>query len=204
MEEKNITEPYFGDWFIEEKIGSGAFGTVYKIKREDFGKIYYSALKVINFPQNESDIKQVKSELGDDQSVRDYYSNFAKDFSKEIELMSELKGNSNIVSFEDHKIVQNEDGINWTIMIRMKLLTPFVDYQSKNELSIDDIVKIGIDICSALEICENRNIIHRDIKPDNIFVTKEGNFKLGDFGIARELEKTMGGLFKKGTYIYGT
>ena len=58
-------------------------------------------------------------------------------------------------------------------------------------------------ICAgALELCQRYNIIHRDIKPENIFVSDTGDFKLGDFGIARTVEKTTSGLSKKGTYTY--
>lgn len=52
-------------------------------------------------------------------------------------------------------------------------------------------MQLGIDICRALEICGRRDVIHRDIKPDNIMTSEFGNFKLGDFGIARTMEKTM-------------
>ncbi len=47
-------------------------------------------------------------------------------------------------------------------------------------------MQLGIDIRRALEICERRDIIHRDIKPDNIMMSDFGNFKLGDFGISTD------------------
>lgn len=57
----------------------------------------------------------------------------------------------------------------------------------KNEtMDAEEVIRFGIEICSALEICHEKGIIHRDIKPDNLMVSKEGQFKLGDFGIARE------------------
>lgn len=198
----NIKQPIFGNWYIEEEIGSGAFGTVYKIMREDFGKRYYSALKVIHIPQDKNESKSLIKELGDKKSVSDYYSNFVQDFAKEIEVMAQLKGNSNIVSFEDHSFIPDEDGIGWTILIRMELLIPFVDYMVDNNITTEDVIRLGIELCTALEICEEKHIIHRDIKPDNIFLSENGRFELGDFGIARELEKTTGGLSKKGTYSY--
>ena len=202
MEIKNVSEPVFGRWYIDEELGSGSFGTVYRIKRENFGKMYYSALKVIQIPQNDSEIQAIRNELSDDQSVMDYYTGFVQDFAKEIELMSELKGNTNIVSFEDHDFIRNPDGIGWTILIRMELLAPLNDFITESDITVNDVIKLGIDICTALELCEERHIIHRDIKPGNIFISAEGNYKLGDFGIARELEKTTGGLSKKGTYTY--
>jgi len=65
-----------------------------------------------------------------------------------------------------------------------------------------DIIRLGIDICKALELCQRYNIIHRDIKPENIFISDNGDYKLGDFGIARTIERTTSGLSKKGTYSY--
>ena len=50
------------------------------------------------------------------------------------------------------------------------------------------VAKLASDICEALEICAGKNIIHRDIKPDNIFIDSFGNYKIGDFGVAKQLE----------------
>ena len=149
MEVNGVKQPVFGKWEIEEELGTGAFGTVYKIKHESLGRVYRSALKVIHIPKDKGEIKSLRSELGSDKSVSDYYASFVQDFAKEIEYMAELKGNSNIVSFEDHEFIQDEDGIGWTILIRMELLTPFVEYQNSHELRISDVVKLGIDMCSA-------------------------------------------------------
>jgi hypothetical protein len=84
----------------------------------------------------------------------------------------------------------------------MELLTSLVSYIQHNELTKQLIIKLGIDLCKALEVCQKYNIIHRDIKPENIFVSELGDFKLGDFGIARQVEKTMSGLSRKGTFSY--
>ena len=70
------------------------------------------------------------------------------------------------------------------------------------QLTEKEVIKLGMDLSKALEYCRKLKIIHRDIKPENIFVSRFGDFKLGDFGIARELERTMSGFSKKGTYSY--
>ena len=97
---------------------------------------------------------------------------------------------------------KNEGGVGWTIYIRMELLKNLNQYRTEHPLSVDDIVHLGIDMCSALEYCGKKNIVHRDIKPDNIFVNEFGDFKLGDFGIARHLEMTAANLSQKGTSAY--
>ena len=62
----------------------------------------------------------MKESLGDEQSVSDYYGEITKKLMQEFQLMSSLKGNSNIVSYEDHDIKQHEDGIGYDILIRME------------------------------------------------------------------------------------
>lgn len=195
-------EPIFGSWKIGRVLGAGSFGEVFEIEREEFGKKYKAALKIISIPQNQSEVKSLMSEGLSKEEARGYYENLVKSLISECELMAELKGNSFIVSYEDHKCYKNEDEIGFDIMIRMELLTPLLDYLNNNSISEREVLKIGIDICRALEVCNQKKIIHRDVKPENIFISSTGDFKLGDFGIARTLEKTSGGLSKKGTYSY--
>jgi len=121
---------------------------------------------------------------------------------REFALMSRLEGTANVVSYKDHTVIQHTGNIGWDIIIRMELLTPLLDYTSDRSFTRMDVIKLGMDICRALELCQKFNIIHRDIKPENIFVSELGDYKLGDFGIARTVEKTMSGLSKKGTYTY--
>ena len=195
-------EPIFGYWKIVREIGSGSFGKVFEIEREDFGYTYKAALKAITIPQDPTEAERLMDDSMDEQNVTKYYRGFVQELVDEFQLMSRLKGETNIVSYEDHKVIPHEDGIGWDILIRMELLTPLPKYAKKHGMSQADVVRLGIDICKALEICRRHGIIHRDIKPDNIFVSERGNFKLGDFGIARTVEKTMSNLSKKGTYNY--
>ena len=196
-------EPIDGKWYITKRLGSGSFGTVFEVERKDYGSMK-SALKVITIPSSQSEIDTFRSENYDldEKSVTSYFYGFVEEFIKEFQLMAEMRGHSNIVSYEDHDIKEHKDGIGWDIFIRMELLTPLNDYYAQNPPGREDIIKLGIDICKALEVCYKYKIIHRDIKPSNIFMSKTGDYKLGDFGVARTLEKTSSGLSKKGTYTY--
>ena len=196
-------EPYWGTWFLKKQLGEGAFGKVFEAERHDLGRTYKSAIKVITIPQTSGEWNSVLAEGMDERSVTTFYRGFVDEIINEVELMSRLKGNTNIVSYEDHMVLEHADGRGWDIIIRMELLTPLVKALAKNDhLDREVVLKLGCDICRALEYCEEEHIIHRDIKPENIFLTHKGDFKLGDFGIARTVEKSMGGLSKKGTYSY--
>ena len=192
---------FWPGWETVRKIGSGSFSTVYEIRRAlPNGDIEKAALKVITIPQNESDIDELYSSGYDNASITAHFRNYLADIVNEYALMSKIKGHTNVVYCDDVRYIQHIDGFGWDIFIKMELLTPLA--KVKDIDSVEDFsIRLGRDICSALTLCRKKNIIHRDIKPQNIFVSEDGNFKLGDFGIAKAVEKTTGGT-KIGTYGY--
>ena len=192
----------FDKWKICRELGQGSYGTVYEIQREDFGGVYKAALKVITVPQSRTELQSVLDEGMTPPQAKQYFYSVVEDIGRECAIMSRLKGTGNIVSYEDHAVLRHPDGIGWDILIRMELLHPLLPYVYQHPMARRDIIRLGIDICKALELCQRYNIIHRDIKPENIFISDNGDYKLGDFGIARTIERTSSGLSKKGTYSY--
>ncbi len=191
------------EWQIEGKpLGKGSFGVVYKAVRRDHNVESYAAIKVISIPTDSSEVDFLRSEGLDINATKTYLNSIVNDFVSEIQLMESLKGVQNIVSVEDYKVVEKVGEVGWDIYIRMELLTPFNTYICDKNITENDVIKLGCDICTALEICNKRNVIHRDIKPENIFINDFGDFKLGDFGIARKMENMTSGLSQKGTFNY--
>ena len=197
-----IGDKVLDEWVITRTIGEGSYGKVVEIERNEFGLSMKSALKIISIPGNNSELKAVMGEGVDNKSITSYFYGFVEEIIKEIAIMSELKGHTNIVTYEDHRVIPHEDHIGWDILIRMELLTSLLDYSEEHEITEQTVIKLGTDILTALEVCQKYHVVHRDIKPENIFVSATGDFKLGDFGIARTIEKTTFGMSKKGTYPY--
>ncbi len=200
--EYKIGDVVLGNWKLVKLLGQGAYGKVFEAHREDFGTVYKAAIKIMTIPESQSEIANARAEGMDDESITTYFRSFVGDMVQEFALMSKLKGTANIVSYEDHSVTPHTRGIGWDMLIRMELLTPMLTYMGSHAMMRNDVIKLGIDMCKALELCQRYNIIHRDIKPENIFISDSGEYKLGDFGVARTLEKTQGGLSKKGTYTY--
>ncbi len=192
----------WAEWTITEKIGEGAYGTVYKAMRSEQGHTIFSAIKVISIPESREELNTILQETGDEQSARMYFGNVCQDCLEEISMMEYFRGNSHIVSVEDYKVTEYLDEIGWDIFIRMEYLTSFPDYSAGKSFDRDEILKLGMDICRALQYLGRQQIVHRDVKPDNIFVSRFGDYKLGDFGIARKLERSLGELSRKGTESY--
>ena len=195
--ERTITWP---GWEVVRLIGRGGFGEVYEIRRNVFGHEEKAALKVITIPQSNQDVEELRGDGYSGEEITDYFQSFLKDIVREYALMSEMKGHTNIIYCDDLRYIQHDDGVGWDIYIKMELLTPLPEALGQ-QVSDEQVIRVGIDICNALLLCEGKNIIHRDIKPQNIFVSDDGNYKLGDFGIAKTVERTASGT-RIGTYKY--
>ena len=178
-------EPFWGVWRIDKYLGEGNHGKVFRIVRNDLGKEYTAALRIITVPQTEREWHSLMADGMDEVSAASYFYGFVNETVNEIALMSELRGNSNIVKYEDYMVIEHADHHGWDILIRMELLTPFYEtITNENSLYRNQVIKLGIDICTALELCHAKKIIHKKIQPDSIFVSQTGDYMLGDFDLA--------------------
>ena len=203
VENGNEIQEIWPEWKIESSIGSGGFGKVYKARKELLGqKETYSAIKVIRIPNDPAELSNMQASRMDEKSIREYYKASVEQLTNEIELMERMKSASHVVAIEDYDVVEEPETIGWSIYIRMELLTNLNTFIQEKGMSTQDVIKMGIDVLTGLEFCHQEKLIHRDIKPDNIFVSKFGEYKIGDFGISREIENTSVTLSQKGTKAY--
>ena len=204
MTHLDIVKKVWSDWTVSEKLGEGSFGQVFRAKKERFGIIQEAAIKVVRIPSDDAELNRVKSGFGlNEQELKDYFYPQVEKLKKEIVLMQELGENNHIVRISDFDIIDDPDvSVGWYILIRMELLECLEDYIKNNDITVGDVINIGEDILTSLEVCEEKNIIHRDIKPGNLFRSDKGVYKLGDFGIARNVGTGGGSLSHKGTVNY--
>ena len=189
---------------VDEKIGSGAFGTVYKVSKSNVSGTYTRALKHITLPTKKQYLDVLNSMGGDSFKVDSYFLEVLKRITGEIQIISQLteKGCKNIVRYYENDIIETPSPKSYDIFILMEYLTPFNEYIFSTELRVSDVIKLGKDILTALSSCHSLNIIHRDIKDDNIFVDADNNYKIGDFGVSKILSDRSRAESMKGTPNY--
>ncbi len=147
-------------YLLLEKIGGGGMAVVYKARCTLLNR--FVAIKIL------------RSEFTNDEE-------FVKRFKVEAQAVASLS-HPNVVSIYD---VGYQEDIHYIVMEYVDGMT-LKDYLNKHgAINWQDAVKITIQICSAIEHAHKNNIVHRDIKPHNILLTKEGIAKVTDFGIAR-------------------
>lgn len=190
-------KPTWPGWETKEALGRGTYGAVYRIERELFGTKEQAALKVISISEGYNLANNGYSAADISAAMKDWIERIGGEYL----LMRKMNGSSNIVTCDDILMEQSADGMSVDMLIKMELLTPLGDALPTKFIPESVAVRVGIDLAKALVLCAKNNIIHRDIKPANIFLSPNGDYKLGDFGVARIMENTMSAT-RAGTFNY--
>ena len=200
-----MKQRFFNDRYEEiELLGHGTFGKVYKVKDSN-NNVF--AIKQIEIPNNDDIISSLKQEGYTNQEITKELEKVAKQIELEVKILDKLRNSKNIVKFfeyEKYEISTPKRDISKKIVIniRMELLKSLDKVLETDQFTNIDAIKLGKDISNALIECEKNNIIHRDVKIDNIFIDELGNYKLGDFGEAKNIEKTLSNMTRRGTENY--
>ena len=149
-----------GRYEVLNKIGAGGMSVVYKGRDQKLNR--YVAIKVL------------KSEYREDK-------NFIRKFKEEAQAAACL-AHPNIVNVYD---VGEEAGDHYIVMELVEGITLKNYIERKGRMTIKEATSIGIQVSMGLEVAHNNDIVHRDIKPQNIMISKDGKVKVMDFGIAK-------------------
>ena len=181
----------YQNWKPVRTLGSDSYGTVYEIARDDgFGMVDHAALKVLSIPAAPEDFDALVAEGRTPEEVTALLHRQVETIARQLMAVDAISGEPNLLRCEDHVIRAHADGRGWDIYVRTELLPSLPDYLRNYPHGEADIIRLGAGLCSALETCHRRGIVHGDIKPRNVFVGG-GNFdaqvtyKLGDFGMAQ-------------------
>ena len=110
---------FFGKWKVVGLIGKGNFGSVYEMVRKEYDREFHSAMKVITLP-DENEYRYLIDEGASVEQIQEFFNKRINHITSELDLMAKLKGNSNVVSYEDHDIIKHDDGAGFDIFIRME------------------------------------------------------------------------------------
>ena len=167
------------EWTLAELLGEGAFSTVWHAVCEASNG--EAAIKALRIVPNEED--------SESRIIMKSYEQAAA-YADELDRLMLIQDAEHIVRIDEYRMVSYPDSHETFIWIRMERLKSLTAYMADKEMTEGEVLRLGLDICDALAVIHGQDILHCDIKPDNILVDERQPsnpvFKLGDLGISRK------------------
>lgn len=183
-------ESVFDNWTVTGTIREDVTGDLYKLANESGQE---AMMKVISIPATREEYQEASRGRSQDQVI-DYYKSIVEKMLEELVAVTKAPERSNIVKYQDCKVIAREDRFGWNIYVRMEKLTPYEDWIADKELTTRQIVNMGIELANALDHCKRLKVTHRGVCPSSLYVTRTGMLKLGGFGVPKDADRLVAGI----------
>lgn len=167
-DKKNDFKLLWGTWQLSDLMANGPLGSIFKAIRKDKGGDQISIVRIIALSD------EVKAEK----------------IAKNARDMIDFRMRTGLVGYEDYLVI--EENKQWYVILRMEKLDSMPPFFATKPFSVEEVARLGIEICTGLELTSKKGIVHGDIKESDLFVDTNGGFKLSDFILAREVLDVKG------------
>ena len=185
MAEIKLNTALMTDKEIVDQLGRRGGTTVYLVKSTKSEHNYI--LKHISVPEHQNQVSALifSGAAADEDAAQEYYQTVVSDYKEELELLEALSASPNIRCFHSYEIKPKEDGIGFDVFLLAEDRLTLEQYLFANQVSHISAVNLAMDLCNALTDLRSAGLIHRALKPSNVFLGNQGHFMLGDLGIAK-------------------
>lgn len=154
----------------------------YPAMHKDTGDKYI--VKVISLPPSQTQVDALKlaGVVSDDDSIRHYFQERSIETITEIETLQALSRHEGFMPCEGYQLEPSEDGLGFDIYMLSPYRRSLERQFTKRPFTQLDAINLGMDICSALMACRRNGYLFVNLKPNNIYLTPNGEFKISDLG----------------------
>lgn len=166
---------------ISERSGT----CVYIVKSTKSSQTYI--LKHISVPESQKQVDALifTGAAKDAEEAQQYYKQVAADYQQELETLETLSACPNLGCFRSYQIEPKEDGVGYDVYLLAEHRRTLSEILQDSPMTRLSAVNLGLDLCNALSDLRQHGLLHRDVKPSNIYLSSQGHFVVGDLGIAK-------------------
>ncbi|MBP3701369.1 MAG: fibronectin type III domain-containing protein, partial [Lachnospiraceae bacterium] len=159
--------------------------TVYSVKSTKSEQMY--VLKHISVPESQRQVDALilTGAAADAEAAQAYYQQVVTDYQTELEQLEALANSPTLGSFRSYEIKPKEEGVGFDVYLLSEHRTTLEKYLAETDFTQSSAVNLAMDLCNALSELRAAGLVHRDVKPANIYLSAQGHFMLGDMGIAK-------------------
>ena len=185
MAELKLISPLLSNMEVVECLSVRGAAAVYVVKSTKSGQTYI--LKHISVPESQKQVDALMftGAAATKEDAQKYYEQVVSDYQTELSTLETLSSSPNLDCFRSYQIAPKEDGVGYDMYLLAEHRKTLVDYLNDNAMTRLCAVNLAMDLCSALLDLRQAGLIHRDVKPSNIYLSAQGHFLLGDLGIAK-------------------
>ncbi len=183
MSELKLISPLLDGMTVTAEISSHNGRTCYSVQHARTGERF--VLKHISIPASDRQVHALllTGAYPDEAAVHTYYGSVAEDIKKELDAGKALADSGYFASAISYQIEPKESGTGYDLYILYQQLVPLSRFIAESAMTGLRAVNLGIDLCSALNICREAGYLFGNLKPENVFLTPSGRFLLGDLGL---------------------
>lgn len=187
IDPRKIT-PLLSNMTVERELGRGPNGVVYLVTRRMDGKKL--ALKHIPVPSSDAQTKALifAGAVSSEADAHRYYSSLVKDMKAELLQLNNIKNASGLLKVRGYQVDQKIIGVGYDVYILADYCQPLPAYLNDTPISKLQALNLAIDLCSSLEQLRSGGLIHKDVKPSNVYLGDNHHFVLGDLGLVKKSE----------------
>lgn len=144
-------------------------------------------VKIISIPssQVQLDALLLTGACKDEQSALNYFRELATDVEHEAAILRKLSDLEGFVPYENHQVVPMEGEVGYDVYLLSPYKRSLERFFRKNTMTHLAAVNLGIDLCSALCVCRQAGFLYINLKPGNVYITENGEYRIGDLGFVR-------------------
>lgn len=144
-------------------------------------------LKQISIPESQTQVEAllITGAAANEEEALHYYEQRVADYEDSLKALAPLRGSSNCATYLGYQVCAREEGIGFELSLLSERYVTLPEYLHENAMTHLRALNLGLDLCTALCEMRGQDLIHRNVKPENIYLNAMGGFMLGDLGAAR-------------------
>lgn len=182
MSDPKLISPLLDGFAIGDAISDHDGVRCYPAMRENSDDKYI--VKIVTIPASDTqlDALLLTGAYSDAQAAQSYFESLVNDIENEVQVLSHFAKLDGFYAYEGHQVVPHEDGVGFDVYLLSSYKRSLAKYFKSKPMTHLGALNLGIDLCAAMTVCRQAGCLYIALKPENIFITSDGRYQVGDLG----------------------